>query len=347
VQQYRIACVVALLLITVSRGEEVMAKVSRRGFVKRSLLVATGAVLGAKAEALEQPSATQQPVLPKGKIRDLEISRLLLGGNLLTHFTHSRDLRYVYTLTRYYNTDAKILETLAIAEAHGINTLIIHYVPKAIQLLQEHRRRGGKMQWITCTAHALASGGLDEFKRQMDALVEAGANALYISGVEGDFACGFHNDVSGPNADERVGPVRLDLLNKALEHARSYGLPVGIGAHRMGVVEDCEKAGFNPDFYMVTFHHLNYPSARLCYDSRWCSRPDELATLMQSVNKPWIAFKVMAAGAIPPESAFRFAYENGADFIVAGMFDFEIPIDVRIACNILSELKGRKRPWHG
>ena len=31
--------------------------------------------------------------MPRGKIGKLEISRLILGGNLLTHFTHSRDLR--------------------------------------------------------------------------------------------------------------------------------------------------------------------------------------------------------------------------------------------------------------
>jgi hypothetical protein len=320
-------------------------RISRRDFMKGSLSIAMGASLELKGEA--PASGVSQPALPVGRIRNLEISRLLLGGNLLTHFTHSRDLRYVYNLARHYNTDEKILETLAIAEANGINALVIHYVPKAIRVLQEHRRRGGKMRWIMCTAHALASGGLDAFKREMDALVEAGADALYISGVEGDFACGFLNDISGPKADERVGPLRLDLLDKALRHARSYGLPVGIGAHRMGVVEDCEKAGFDPDFYMVTFHHLDYPSAKLYYDSRWCSRPDELAALMRTVERPWIAFKVMAAGAIPPESAFRYAYENGADFIVAGMFDFEIATDVQLASGILSKLEKRSRPWHG
>jgi hypothetical protein len=64
--------------------------------------------------------------LPKGKIGNLEISRILLGGNLLTHYTHSRDLRYVYNLCAHYNTEDKIHETMALAEAHGIDTLSIH-----------------------------------------------------------------------------------------------------------------------------------------------------------------------------------------------------------------------------
>lgn len=320
----------------------------RRQFVGTAVLgAAAGAMTG--VAALETGGQLPPPgslaSLPRGRIKSLEVSRLLLGGNLLTHFTHSRDLRYVYNLARQYNTDAKILETLAVAEAHGINTLVIHYVPSAIAVLQEHRKRGGQMQWIMCTAHALVSGGLDAFKQQIDALVEAGANALYISGLEGDFACGFLNDVCGPEADERVGAPRMELLAKALEYAKSHKLPVGLGAHRMGVVADCEKEGLDNDFYVVTFHRQNYPSAKLYYDSRWCSKPEELAALMQTVEKPWIAFKVMAAGAIPPEAAFRYAFENGADFVLAGMFDFEIAADVEIANRVLSELKDRARPW--
>ena len=100
--------------------------------------------------------------MPRGKIGDLEISRLLLGGNLLTHYTHSRDLQYVYSLAKHYNTDEKILETLAVAEEHGINTVVVHNVPATIAVLQKHRQRGGKMQWITCTFHALAGGGSGE-----------------------------------------------------------------------------------------------------------------------------------------------------------------------------------------
>ena len=66
---------------------------------------------------------------------------------------------------------------------------------------------------------------------------------------------------------------------------------------------------------------------------------------MKGIAKPWIAFKVMAAGAIPPASAFKYAYENGADFVLAGMFDFEIEEDVKLAREALAAASQRQRPW--
>ena len=37
---------------------------------------------------------------------------------------------------------------------------------------------------------------------------------------------------------------------------------------------------------------------------------------MEKIDKPWIAFKVLAAGAVHPKKSFRYAFENGADFVV-------------------------------
>ena len=123
-------------------------EVNRRSFMKQSLAASAGGVLavntGQAAEA-KGPAIKVEPnskaKIPMGKIGKLEVSRMLLGGNLLTHYTHSRDLKYVYNLTAHYNTDEKILETLAIAEAHGINTLSIHNPPGIVSMLKRYRKR--------------------------------------------------------------------------------------------------------------------------------------------------------------------------------------------------------------
>jgi hypothetical protein len=67
---------------------------------------------------------------------------------------------------------------------------------------------------------------------------------------------------------------------------------------------------------------------------------------MKNVNKPWIAFKVLAGGAILPADGFRYAFENGADFICVGMFDFQVVQNVNTAGKVLAELKNRQREWY-
>ena len=66
---------------------------------------------------------------------------------------------------------------------------------------------------------------------------------------------------------------------------------------------------------------------------------------MKDLEQPWIAFKVLAAGAIHPKDGFRYAFKNGADFICVGMYDFQIVDDVNIALNALSGNFPRERPW--
>jgi len=146
----------------------------------------------------------------------------------------------------------------------------------------------------------------------------------------------------------------IDLLAKAVELIKSYKVPAGVGAHALDVVKACEKEGIRNDFYIKTFHHHDYPTgpkpdqikgAYSEFPGYWCSHPRETAEFMGSISKPWIAFKVMAAGAIPPKSAFPYVFSRGADFILAGMFDFEIAEDAELIKGSLAGVKDRSRPW--
>ena len=131
-------------------------EITRRSFVKETILSSAGLALALNSRGEEPPKPAAAPTaspgaLPMGKIGKLDVSRLILGGNLLTHYTHSRDLKYVYSLAAHYNTDEKILETLAKAEASGINTVSMHNPEHPISHLRRYRKeRGGKIQWIIC-----------------------------------------------------------------------------------------------------------------------------------------------------------------------------------------------------
>ena len=133
-------------------------------------------------------------------------------------------------------------------------------------------------------------------------------------------------------------------------------MPSGVGAHSLDVIKACEEHGINADFYIKTFHSHSYPTAPRKdeiekpyaeFPGYWCSHPEETVEVMKKVNRPWIAFKTMAAGAIPPQHAFRYAFMHGADFVLAGMFDFEIQDDVKYAVDAFSRNQQRSRPWHG
>lgn len=312
---------------------------NRRTFVKSSVAAAVALAAVKNTEAAEPAGAAEvkEPV-PVGKLCGKPVSRLLLGGNLLTHFCHSRDLKYVCNLTAHYNTDAKILETLALAEAHGINTLVIHTVPRALSVLKEYRRRGGKMQWIICPT---AMPGTDEYGQVVKQLVEDGAEFVYLWGVQ---------------ADRLAAEGNSDLIARAVDTIKDHEVPCGVGAHDLKVIELCEEKKIPADFYLKTFHHHKYPTAPRPEQltkpyseipGYWCQDPQRTIEVMRQVAKPWIAFKVMAAGAIPPESAFQFVFQNGADFSLAGMFDFEIEPDVRILNKLWPTVQKRARPWYG
>lgn len=313
-------------------------KLDRRRFLQTSLAATAAGGMAIPTGAAVDAAGPAPDTLPKGKIGDLPVSRILLGGNLLTHYTHSRDLKYVYNLAAHYNTDQKIIETMALAEKYGIDTLVIHTVPRTMNTLKRYRYElGGKIKWIVCPTAPIETG-LKEYTKHVEETVEAGADAIYLWGVRGDAL---------------TAAGKADLIAAAVDIAKQNGVPSGVGAHDLRVIQLCEEKNVKADFYIKTLHHHRYPTGPQPKElgnptaeipGYWCVNPQEVVDFMQKVEKPWIAFKVMAAGAIPPANAFTYAFDSGADHVLAGMFDFEIAEDATIVREVLGKVN-RKRPW--
>lgn len=163
--------------------------------------------------------------------------------------------------------------------------------------------------------------------------------------------------VHGGDADRLVYNGKVDQIAKNLEIIRSYGMPAGIGAHRLETIIACVEAGIIPDYWVKTIHHHNYWSAKVDLerqttvdegykDNMWDFTPSETIEFMSRLEQPWIGYKILAAGAIRPEDGFRYAFSNGADFVCVGMYDFQVVEDCNIALDTLANVN-RTRPWRG
>lgn len=338
-------------------------EIDRRDFIKKAgALTATAAAFSFEERALlahqaqRFPNASLPPQedfpgpMPMGMLGGVKVSRLIAGHNLVAGSAHARDLIYVSQLLTAYFTDDKILDTYQKYEEKGINTAFLRVERRQLELAKRYRReRGGALQWVA----QLVINEKDQTHDLDQAMEVEGLKFAYVRGLEGDkfFKAG-----------------RLDVIRAAVENVKKHEIGAGVAAHLLDPLVAVEGAGLNVDFYVKTFNSAQYWSAGprmtpdpawkptatqlvqseygpVTHDNLWETTPVQTQAFMEKVDKPFIAYKVLAAGAIHPRDGFEYAFANGADFISVGMYDFQVAEDVAITKRLLSGKLARTRPW--
>lgn len=282
--------------------------------ISRREFLADTAALAAAAAAMRGSagfSGEAKPELPRIKLGDVEVSRLILGSNPFWGYAHQPgDLG---TQMKEYYTDERIMSLLDEAAELGVTTVASPPDPRWITLYDAYRARGGKLKvWL-----AQAHGNPKKMKEEIDRAVDAGAAAVFIQ---------------GHRAEDYYAQGKFDEVRSWIEHIKSKKVPAGMAAHRADVHPAAEKAGFPTDFYFQCFYR---PETYTTED-----RDLAVATIKQITNKPVIAYKILAAGRIPAPEGFAFALKCLAakDGICVGVFPKDKPDmlaqDVALTCRV-------------
>jgi hypothetical protein len=239
------------------------------------------------------------------KLGALSVSRVILGSNQYSGFSH-QDIIRDKEMKIYYST-ARIKQSLHQAEELGLTTLIGRVDEHILRTLLEYWEEGGKLKWI---AHTIAGAGSTD--NLVQKAIQGGASAIVIHGGVMDHAYSLRS----------FGDPK-----KGIKIAKDAGLPIGIAGHNPAIFSWAEE-NLDVDFYMCSYYnsaHRDLSPEKSANQHEWFIDEDRniMASMIQTLKKPVIHFKVFAAGRNEPHSALEFAAKTMrlSDAICVGIFE--------------------------
>ena len=227
--------------------------------------------------------------LPHVDFCGLDVTRLILGGNPFSGFSHQSRERDEEMMDYY--TMERLKETLARAEAAGINTSIMRSDFHIHRLLREYYNEGGEIQWIA----QVGAGRLGtEFAAEAGRAWKAGAVSAYLHGGLLD-ACYAERDADGL--------ARLvDILREGGDG------PVGSAGHA------AEAHLWAYELDLLDYHVVCFYNCGSLHDGKGEKfqepDPEHAIAAIQQIEKPCIAYKIMAAGRVEPRAGFERAFSG-------------------------------------
>ena len=242
-------------------------------------------------------------------IGPLSISKLVLGGNPFSGFSHQSPERD-REMQSYYTT-ARIKETLSEAETLHINTFLGRTDRHIRRVLSEYWDDGGAIQWFaqTCPEY----GPPD---KSVAGAAVAGAVGCYVHGGQMDYL---------------LAQGRMQEVIDAIASIREAGMAAGVAGHNPRVFEWSE-AYLDVDFYMCSYYNPSRrdeqaehkPGASECFA---VADRQAMVDTIRNLSRPVIHYKVMAAGRNDPRQAFAYVARHlrPPDAVCVGVYTGDNP----------------------
>ncbi len=247
------------------------------------------------------------------------VSRLFLGDNPVNGHSYIPDLCSGEEMMDHF-TAQRVVEALFAAEKLGYTTCLPLANDFMLRVIRQYRNEGGRINWIFQPYPPVA---VEVNVRQM---MGCDPIAVYHQGTTTDGLC-------------EAGKV--DVLRDNISKLKALGKPVGLGTHVPETILRSEDEDWGVDFYMACLHNTrkrgaeasSFITGKIKHLKFFMEDRDEMLKVIRQVQKPCIAFKVLAGGQmlygkspaeVPAvvEAAFRetFAGIKPTDLATVGFF---------------------------
>jgi hypothetical protein len=268
----------------------------RRDFLKTGAALAVG---GLAVAAKPVPGGTTQTAeavsLPTVRLGTLEVSRFILGSNPFWGYSH-KSPQLDEEMRRHY-TDERIMQILDEAAECGLTALASPPDERWVNIWANYLEMGGRLKiWIS-----QCHGNPEQMHEEIDRSIKAGAKAIFIQGLR---------------VEEQFGQGNFDVLRSWIEHVKEAGLPAGAAAHWPEVHPELERRKFPTDFYYQCLYNVSKTN-----DYSAAEREKAVVTI-KGLEKPVIAYKILAAGRLPASEGFEYAFNHIArkDGVCVGIY---------------------------
>lgn len=249
-------------------------------------------------------------MIPKMRIGDIEISRLIVGSNPFSGKSHM-DKDTDADMKEYF-TEEKVFEMLHRCEEVGINAVQSRGSMPIMGLLHKYRTNGGNLFWLAQTGKNLIT-----FDEELDEMMKCNPSAVCI-----------HGELS----DELFMTGNLEKLSDLLDKIRKKNVPCGICSHFPEVLTYAEENNLKPDYYMASMYNLFQPDRSKDINPTGERFEDSdlpiMYNVIRSLSAPTFALKILGAGRrcntqeqVKNVFIEAFSSMKKGDGVLVGMFD--------------------------